>query len=183
MKQNAAEALAKLKRGNEAYLKAGFNPGNVSPEIRLSTSTEGQEPYAVVIACSDSRVLPEAVFSCGIGEIFTVRTAGNTVGETELGSIEYAVEHLHVPLVVVLAHTSCGAVTAAVQGERGGYVGAITADIGKAAGEEKDITKASVANALYQAEKIRSAFTDKYGLEVKAALYHIHSGAVDWLIG
>ena len=94
---------------------------NVNQERRDSLK-DGQNPYAVIVSCSDSRVTPTTVFNAGLGEIFDVRLAGNVVDDDALGSIEYAVEHLNTPLVVVMGHQSCGAVTATynevVKGEK-----------------------------------------------------------------
>ena len=101
---SASEALEKLKAGNQRYLSATANPGDVSPKIRHKTCTEGQEPYAIVITCSDSRVIPESVFSAGIGELFVIRVAGNVMDKHQLGSVEYAADHLGCNLVVVLGH-------------------------------------------------------------------------------
>ena len=89
---SAEEALQKLKQGNETYLTAKANPGNVSPEIRKDTCDNGQHPYAIVVTCSDSRVIPESIFSAGIGELFTIRVAGNVIHDFELGSVEYAAD-------------------------------------------------------------------------------------------
>ena len=91
---SASEALEKLKAGNQRYLSATANPGDVSPKIRHKTCTEGQEPYAIVITCSDSRVIPESIFSAGIGELFVIRVAGNVMDKHQLGSVEYAADHL-----------------------------------------------------------------------------------------
>lgn len=108
----ASAALERLKAGNQIYLNAKKGSGDVSPARRLSTSEEGQKPYAVIVSCSDSRVIPEYIFSAGIGELFVVRVAGNVIEGYQLGSIEYAVEHLGCRLVIVLGHTRCGAVSA-----------------------------------------------------------------------
>ena len=108
----AEESLAKLKTGAAAYAASGAFSGDVSEAVRQRTA-EGQHPFATVVTCSDSRVIPEAIFSCGIGDIFVIRTAGSVIGAHELASIEYAAHHLHVPLTVVLGHTHCGAVGAA----------------------------------------------------------------------
>ena len=101
----ADEALERLRQGNARYLNASHAQGDVSPELRQSTFREGQHPYAIVLACSDSRVIPEAIFSAGIGELFVIRVAGNVVDRHQLGSIEYAEGHLGCNLVVVLGHT------------------------------------------------------------------------------
>lgn len=90
--------LQTLKEGNAAYVKSGAFVGDISPEKRLAL-TAGQSPRAVVITCADSRVIPEVIFSCGLGELFTIRIAGNVIDAHQLGSIEYAVSHLKTPLV------------------------------------------------------------------------------------
>jgi carbonic anhydrase len=108
-------ALAMLMEGN-----LSFNLGNLAnlqvnskPKVREAL-VAGQHPYAVILDCSDSRVSPEIIFDKGLGEIFVIRVAGNVVAPHELGSIEYAVEHLGSPLIMVLGHSKCGAVTATV---------------------------------------------------------------------
>lgn len=109
----AQEALDLLKAGNAEFLTdAPFRRGE-SRAHRLELAA-GQSPFAVLVGCSDSRVSPELLFGRALGELFIVRIAGNTVGVAALGSIEYAVGHLGVPLVVVLGHERCGAVQAAV---------------------------------------------------------------------
>ena len=138
----AAEALEKLKEGNQRYLDAKTNPGDISANIRKKTCDEGQLPYAIVITCSDSRVIPESIFSAGIGELFVIRVAGNVMDKHQLGSVEYAAGHLGSPLVVVLGHSHCGAVGAALSSEPGGFVKSITDEIRKAIGDEKDETRA-----------------------------------------
>ncbi len=119
-----ADSLAKLFSGNGNFLKKADK--NLMAEL-----SKGQHPYAVVVTCSDSRVSPEIIFDENLGKIFVVRTAGNVVDEIALGSIEYAVEHLHVPLVIVMGHQSCGAVKAAIEakGEPEGNIGAIIKEI------------------------------------------------------
>ena len=97
MKNNnitAADAMRRLKEGNAAYLNSRTGCGDVSPEIRIYTVKSGQKPYAVIIACSDSRGIPEYIFSAGIGDLFVIRVAGNVIDNNQLGSIEYAVERL-----------------------------------------------------------------------------------------
>ena len=129
---SAEEALLKLQQGNEKYLNASVNPGDVSPAIRKDTCENGQFPYAVVITCSDSRVIPESIFSAGIGELFTIRVAGNVVKDFEPGSVEYAVDHLGSNLVVVLGHTNCGVVGAAIGGGAEGFIKTSTDEIKEA---------------------------------------------------
>ena len=108
---SADEALQILKDGNARFVTDTSIVRNVNKERRDSLK-DGQNPYAVIVSCSDSRVTPTTVFNAGLGEIFDVRIAGNVVDDDALGSIEYAVEHLNTPLVVVMGHQSCGAVTA-----------------------------------------------------------------------
>jgi carbonic anhydrase len=107
------EALGRLKQGNAIFARGGANL--ILPTLaRVAELSKGQKPFAVIIGCSDSRAAPELVFDCNLGELFVVRVAGSTVGREGLGSIVYAVEHLGAPLIVVLGHTKCGAVGAAV---------------------------------------------------------------------
>jgi carbonic anhydrase len=105
----AKEAQQKLIEGNNRYVS-----GKNSLHTHKSDLVDGQKPFAVILGCSDSRVAPEIIFDQGAGELFVVRVAGNVVESSQLGSIEYAVEHLGVKLVVVLGHADCGAVTATV---------------------------------------------------------------------
>ena len=178
MQKESISALERLKAGNIAYLNAKTGSGDISPEIRLYTSKNGQKPYAVIVSCSDSRVIPEYIFSAGLGELFVVRVAGNVIDNHQLGSIEYSVEHLGCKLVVVLGHTQCGAVGAAVK-KNGGFIGFITDEIRQAIGEERDAVKASVLNVKQSVSKIKSALNVE-GLQVLGALYNTESGAVDF---
>jgi carbonic anhydrase len=107
------EALGRLKQGNAIFARGGA--GIALPTLaRLAELANGQRPFAVIVGCSDSRVAPELVFDCNLGELFVVRVAGPTVSQEGLGSIVYAIERLGAPLVVVLGHTKCDAVGAAV---------------------------------------------------------------------
>lgn len=108
------QALKLLKDGNETYLKDTPFARDSSDKQRRIDIARGQTPFAVLVSCSDSRVPPELLFGRGLGELFIVRNAGNTVDTTALGSIQYAVAELGVPLVLVLGHERCGAVDAAV---------------------------------------------------------------------
>ena len=175
---DAFSALEKLKEGNKAYLNCKNGVGDISPERRLYTSKNGQHPYAVIVSCSDSRVIPESIFSVGIGDIFVIRVAGNVVDNYPLGSIEYAVEHLGCKLVVVLGHTGCGAVGAA-NAQNGGYIKFITDEIRSAIGAETDAVKASTLNVKASVKKIKECIKAE-GLLVTGALYHTDSGAVDF---
>ncbi len=102
-----AKALEKLKAGNARYIDAKVNSEDISQAKRTDTLVNGQKPYAIIITCSDSRVIPENIFMTGIGELFVIRIAGNVIDEHQLGSIEYAASHLGAPLIVVMGHTHC----------------------------------------------------------------------------
>lgn len=110
-KDRKMSPLDKLKIGNDRFVKGHSVHPDESLE-RIRELKKEQHPFVVVVSCSDSRVPPELIFDQGLGDIFSVRTAGNIIGDYELGSIEYAVEHLHCSVVVVLGHENCGAVKA-----------------------------------------------------------------------
>lgn len=180
----AGEALAKLKRGNEVYIQSKTSSGDISPEKRLSTCKNGQQPYAVVITCSDSRVIPESVFGAGIGDLFVIRVAGNVMDDHQLGSVEYAASHLGVKLIVVMGHTRCGAVEAAIHHDPDGYIKFITDEIRLAIGSETDEEEACRLNVRRSISVIESSFAiheeEEHGLKVVGALYHLESGKVDF---
>ncbi|MDE6579102.1 MAG: carbonic anhydrase [Ruminiclostridium sp.] len=180
------EALDLLKEGNQKYINAKNTVGDISQLQRENTSDNGQEPDAVIVTCSDSRVIPEAIFSAGIGDLFVIRVAGNVMDNHQLGSVEYAVEHLGCSLCVVLGHTHCGAVDAALHHEPEGYIKFITDEIVKAIGDEKDEYKASVLNAKSSKKTIEESLEiqkdeKEYGLKVVTAMYDIESGKVEFL--
>ncbi len=109
------QPLERLMNGNIRFANAKSIHPDESIE-QLKSVVQEQHPFAIVVSCSDSRVSPEILFDQGIGDLFTIRTAGNIIGNVELGSIEYAVEHLHVKLIMIMGHESCGAVEAFVKG-------------------------------------------------------------------
>jgi carbonic anhydrase len=109
----AEEALTRLKEGNARFLRGQACFPTVQKDI-LANLAKGQQPYATILGCSDSRVPPELVFDAGFGELFVVRVAGNVLGPSILGTLQYAAAHLHTPLFVVLGHEGCGAVQAAI---------------------------------------------------------------------
>jgi len=108
------EALARLLAGNDRYCRGEARLQPVPEQIEALR--EAQTPFAAVMGCADSRVPPNLVFDCSLGELFVVRTAGNVLSQMDLGSMEYAVTVLQVPLVMVLGHSGCGAVASALQG-------------------------------------------------------------------
>eukprot|EP00171_Calliarthron_tuberculosum_P014723 IDg14723t1 len=132
---------------NRAYVAGRAKKHDDVPRERARLAAEGQAPVAAVIACADSRVAPEILFRATLGELFVIRAAGNTPwGPEVVGSLEYAVEHLHVPLVLVLGHTKCGAVGAAcsggdpLPGALGAHIAAIKRALDKdGAGPPRDV--------------------------------------------
>ena len=112
-KYSAEEALARLKAGNTRFLAGNARFQTVQKDV-LAELTKGQQPYATILGCSDSRVPPELVFDAGFGELFVIRVAGNVLGPSILGTLQYAAAHLKTPLFVVLGHDHCGAVQAAM---------------------------------------------------------------------
>ncbi len=188
------EALQKLMDGN-----ARFVSGNVThPDQSADRRTElvaGQHPFAIVVGCSDSRVPPEIVFDQGLGDIFVVRTAGQVIDNVSLGSIEYGVEHLGVPLIVVLGHDSCGAVKATVEGGKpAGHLDSLVNFImpaveeARASGNESEIVDRAIDNnvenivdLLNTSEPILSEKIAKGELTIVGARYHLDDGQVEIL--
>lgn len=192
---NGKEALDRLLEGNRRYL-AGECAGEGRHEVRRAETVCGQAPFAIILGCSDSRVPPEIIFDSCIGDLFVIRVAGEVTGEFVLGSIEYAAAHLHTPLMLVLGHTNCGVVTAAVSGaEEEGHIGAVLCELCEAVeasqnsctegdGDDELVFAAVKEHALMTARKLRSSepilrkLVDDDSLLVAAALYDIESGVV-----
>lgn len=183
MKSNlntAEEAKSKLIAGNEAYTAANKSEINASEKVLIHAAQHGQKPYAVIVTCSDSRVIPESVFSAGIGDLFVIRVAGNVIGDHQLGSIAYAAEHLGTKLVVVLGHTHCGAVDAAMHHAPDGYIKSITDKIVRAIGSEADAFKACCQNVRHSCSVIQNSLQIPE-LQVRGAVYHLETGRVEFL--
>ena len=192
-----SQALAKLKQGNARFAEHHQQNPNQG-EHRLKELVAGQHPVATLLSCSDSRVPPEIVFDQGLGDLFVVREAGHVADEATLGSIEYAVEHLKTPLIVVMGHGSCGAVTAAVDANHThkpaeGNIQRIVEDITpavKAAGDsgsrDSQIARAVTANVKLVMKQIKAdpalAEALREGkLKIVGAVYDLHSGSITWL--
>lgn len=125
-------ALKELIAGNARFTSGQMTHPHAGADRRAEL-VKGQKPFAVILSCSDSRVPPEVLFDQGLGDLFVIRNAGNVVDPVSLGSLEYAVDHLHSQLVVVLGHDKCGAIGAAVEGgEAHGAIGAIMEKITRA---------------------------------------------------
>ena len=190
------QALDLLREGNAAFLAGEQTRVLTSAQRRLDLA-QGQNPFAAYVTCSDSRVPPELLFGRGLGELFIIRNAGNTVDTVALGSIEYAVAVLKTPLVVVMGHESCGAVKAATEvvtdnatfpGSIGPMVEPIIPAVLQARGEEGDLLDNSVrANVRRVVKQLREQ-TDPIMLEpqqagklwVVGAYYSLETGAVDF---
>jgi carbonic anhydrase len=192
------EAIHRLADGNLRFAQGKSVHPNSSSARVVETGTSGQHPFAAILSCSDSRVPLEILFDQGVGDIFAVRVAGNVCGVNEMGSIEYAVEHLGTPLFVVLGHTECGAVKAAAsKAETHGniklLIDKIEPAVSKAQSEHPDlhgialVPAATEANVWHSIEMLfRNSPTTRHyvqsgKLKVVAAIYDVKGGQVRWL--
>jgi len=192
------QALALLKEGNRAFSE-GRPTRPAQDRARRQEIARGQAPFAVLVTCSDSRVAPELLFDRGLGELFIVRNAGNTIDTVAMGSIEYAVAHLGVPLIVVLGHERCGAVQAAIEvvkhnADLPGSIGQMVEPIIPAVLKSQDEPGDPVDNAVR--ENVRRTVThlrtsaepmllqpQQAGkLRVVGASYDLDNGAVDFFL-
>ncbi|NLX88355.1 MAG: carbonic anhydrase [Syntrophomonadaceae bacterium] len=194
-KVTANEALKWLIEGNRRYVSGQLVPPDLGSARRSELRAQGQFPFAVVLTCSDSRVPPEHIFNQGLGDLFVVRVAGNVVDDVAMGSIEYGLEHLGAPLLLVLGHDYCGAVKATVDGgEAPGSIGAIverikpTVDAVRQSGASGDelYRKAEDENILAVIKEIQSSPIIKHLLEhqqltIVGGKYHLDSGEVTFI--
>jgi carbonic anhydrase len=111
----AHEALARLRDGNARFVSESRSHESLASEARRRQVADNQEPFAIILGCSDSRVPAEIVFDQGIGDLFVIRVAGNVVAPSQVGSVEFAAERYHTRLVVVLGHSNCGAILATLE--------------------------------------------------------------------
>lgn len=194
----ADQALDALKQGNTRYVSGAVARPDQGKWRREETAKNGQKPFVTVLSCSDSRVPVEILFDRGVGDIFSVRIAGNVAEDGGVGTIEYGVDHLGTPLLVVLGHTKCGAVTATCQkaevhGKLPVLVSKIQPAVEKAAVAKPDLSggdfvqAAIEANVWQAADDIMAAspmLAEKVKagqLKVMGAMYDIASGQVSWL--
>jgi carbonic anhydrase len=184
----ADKALEILIQGNDRYVAHRETHPDATLERRAEL-TKGQHPYAIVVGCADSRVPPELVFDAGLGDLFVIREAGNVVDDVVLGSVEYAVEHLGVKLVMVLGHEKCGAVTAAVNHTKEAHISSIVKAIQPSVQASKKepgdaVHNCVLANAKRVAGQIRNSqpllghAVHEGGLKVIAADYDLATGKV-----
>ncbi|WP_062793220.1 carbonic anhydrase [Sphingobium herbicidovorans] len=193
---NPDQALQLLKDGNAAFLRGEIMDPDLSVQRRLDLA-RGQAPFVAYVSCSDSRVPPELLFGRGLGELFIVRNAGNTVDTVAKGSIEFAVAVLGVPLVVVMGHEACGAVKAAmdVVNKNARFPGAIDAMIEpiipavlEARGASGDATEAAirqnvrrvVTNLRKRSDPLLMEPQAEGKLKVVGAYYELGTGRVDF---
>ena len=164
-----------LKLGNQEFLNKLENDRAL--KSRRDELVKGQHPEVLVITCSDSRVVPEYIFNCSLGDIFVIRTAGNVINEGELATVEYAIEHLKVKRIVVLGHTHCGAVHATIKNEKGRYLDPILNRIRKNIGDISDEYLASKENASREANYIKEKFPQYEGI-IEYQIYDIEDSTI-----
>ncbi len=184
------EAWKRLVEGNRRFATGAVVRPHQNAARRAETA-KGQHPFAAVFGCSDSRVPPEILFDQGMGDLFVTRTAGHVADDAVQGSLEYAVEHLSVRLIVVLGHDRCGAVEAALQaghapGHIGALVNAIRPGLPNAAPPGGDLLDSAVdANIRSAVAKLKASapilaeLVAKGAVRVSGARYHLASGAVE----
>ncbi len=183
------QAWQELLTGNR-HFASGARRNPRQSAARRAEVVAGQRPFAAVVGCSDSRVPPEVVFDCGLGDLFVVRTAGQVLDDAGLGSLEYAVDHLGTRLVVVLGHGSCGALTAAVQGgEPEGHVARLMERlrpvVEAVAGRPGDVLDNAVDEnvrrevaRLRRLEPVLARLVESGQVRVVGARYDLRSGVV-----
>ncbi|MEP1032569.1 carbonic anhydrase [Ekhidna sp.] len=186
---NQDQVIERLKSGNERFISNKLN-GEMQNDQRRSELTGGQSPWAIVLSCADSRVVPEITFDTGLGELFVLRVAGNIANTDTIASIEYAVAHLGTEVIVVMGHESCGAVGAALAGGDNGYnLNHLLAQIApaKAQAGSDDVNVVVKKNAelsakdLYNRSSIIKGAVDNSKLKIVTAFYNLGSGKVDFL--
>jgi carbonic anhydrase len=190
---NTLAPLDKLKAGNEKFVSGHPVHPNETPN-RIKELKEGQHPFVVLVSCSDSRIPPELIFDQGLGDVFSIRTAGNVIGDYELGSIEYAVEHLHCKLIVVLGHENCGAIQAYATSGNEKHDDHIQSLVNYIASEEEEKTipdslrsnidilvKANIThgvNLLKSSAPVLKPLVDNNEIKIIGAYYDLDSGKV-----
>ncbi len=183
------EAIKELKEGNARFVENKLI--NIDYKKQIEQTKTGQKPHSVIISCMDSRVPPEIIFDQGIGNIFVIRVAGNIEDENVLGSMEYAVEHSGSKLIVVMAHSHCGAVTGAVKNIKLGNLTQLVAQIKPAIKSDannpniidetaKNSVKITINDILNKSEIIREMVSEKK-VAIIGAFYDIETGKVSFM--
>lgn len=183
------EAILELIRGNQRFVRqTSTNPNQ--DRLRLQQVSQGQSPFACVLTCADSRVPPEILFDCGLGDLFVVRDAGNIATSGEIGSLEYGALVLGAKAIVVMGHQSCGAVQAAMKlGSTSGFIGSIINEILPAVQISKNqpgdrLYNAITANVKLQKQKVQtspviSKLSQENKIKVVGAYYNLQTGKVE----
>ena len=186
------EVINKLKMGNERFASGNPIHPHQSEKRRLEVA-EGQNPIAIVLTCSDSRVPPEIIFDHGLGDLFVICTAGNIIDDIVIGSIEFAVTNLGVKILIVMGHENCGAVAATIKGvSEHGHINSVINAIQPAVDSVKDQSGNLIENAvkanvemvierLISTEPILSGFVIEDKLKIVGAIYNLKSGLVEFL--
>jgi carbonic anhydrase len=195
---NPDQALDAIKQGNQRFVSGQVTNPNTDNSRRVDTAQNGQHPFVAILTCADSRLPVERIFDQGIGDIFAVRVAGNIADTNEIGSLEYAAEHLHAPLIVVMGHEKCGAVAAAAtRAELTGSTAALVRKIEPAvtqtqqehpelqgdsliAATIRTNVNDSIENLITRSEIIRKLINE-HKVRVIGAVYNIETGQVEWL--
>ena len=189
---SADAVLRELKVGNDHHVGKRYQHPHQNA-ARQRELAKGQHPHAIVLSCADSRVAPEIILDQGLGDLFDVRVAGNVASDIELASIEYAAEHLHAPVLVVMGHQRCGAVTAAAdagaaEGHLPSLVALIRPAIESAKGRPGDLIEnavhINVENVVRQVREsapVLSGLVKRGTLTVVGAVYSLDTGKVEWL--
>ncbi|MDQ2805934.1 MAG: carbonic anhydrase [Chloroflexota bacterium] len=193
---SAADALWRLREGNKRFVAGRYLRPNSQPSRRVAVAP-AQLPFAVVLSCSDSRVPPEEVFDRGIGDLFVARVAGNSVDDALLGSMEFAVDHYNVPLLVVLGHERCGAVTGAVDmvtkgttypGHLPAMINPIRPAVEEVANQSGDMVDNAVranirlnVTRLKESEPILAELVHTGKLRIVGARYDLDTGRIDFI--
>jgi len=187
---SASQAWQKLLAGNRRFSSGKMLHPRLS-KARRADLVKTQKPFAVVLSCSDSRVPPEILFDQGLGDLFVIRSAGNVIDDVAIGSIEYAVEHLGVKLILVLGHEKCGAVAATIKGEPlGGHLCVIANKIHGAFKQAKkskgnlldNTVKENIRRVMKElagSEPILSDSIQKHGLKIIGARYDLDTGKIE----
>ncbi|MBL6660453.1 MAG: carbonic anhydrase [Crocinitomicaceae bacterium] len=184
-------AIEMLKEGNQRFLNK--NEINRDLHTQVKETSKGQNPYAVVLSCIDSRVPVELAFDQGIGDIFSARVAGNIVNEDVLGSMEYACGVAGSKAILVLGHTKCGAVTSACQGVELGNITALLSKVKPAISEVEnrmgtieveEVTKSNVHQSIKEIREKSTILADLENegkITIVGAVYHVEDGSVTFL--
>lgn len=190
---SAEKAMQKLKEGNKRFVQLHLKHPDATKK-RRAEMLKGQHPFVVILSCSDSRVPPELIFDQGLGDIFEIRNAGNVLNKHVIGSIEYAVMHCGVKLIVIMGHQDCGAINATLSGvSETEYIQALEDSIQPAVENCKkrglevnsdNVVKAHVLqdiNELLEQDTELVKYMKKHHVKIVPAYYHLDSGKVDFL--